>query len=320
LNISIKKWEEVNLRELAEVAYGSMQHAGLTLKVAQSIESTENWFHEQEFNEGSVAVLSYTNSKLSGWMILVKQDVSSFSMNPWGMHPFVAPDCDRKDVTASLVKHAIEWAEQEGFSTIQFYAQHSWEKSDKVQEAFKKLYDLQGLTARTVSVDMNLNLAESELTSEECPEGYKLVKTGEYDNDTLYACYHDAFEEEGLALFVQQSEEDRRAYFDNLVSMNLNPETSLAIEREGQLIGFTFVIPYGDENQHLTCICVHPEFSSRGLGRYLLNAVEIEAQKQGSKTMTLYTDHGIRAFDLYIKNRWEIKETYTQYVWMRLNI
>ncbi|MGY5853903.1 MAG: GNAT family N-acetyltransferase [Candidatus Thorarchaeota archaeon] len=313
----IKEWKEVNLRELAEVAYSSMHHAGLTLKVAQSIEDTENWFREQEFSEGTVAVLSYTNSQLVGWMILVRQDESSFTMNPWGMHPFVSPEHDRREVSSSLVKHAVEWAEGEEFSTIQFYAQHSWEKDDEVQESFKELYNLQGLAAKTVSVDMKRGLAESELSSIKCPKGYQLVETKRFDNDTLYSCYYDAFEDEGLTLFVQQSDDERRAYFDDLASMNLNPKTSLAIEREDQLIGFSFVIPYGDENQHLTCICVHPEFGSKGLGRCLLNAIEREVQKQGSKTMTLYTDHGIRAFDLYIKSGWEVTETYTQYVWQR---
>ncbi len=317
MNTVIKKWKEVDLREVAEVAFVSMQHAELTLKVAQSIENTKKWFREQEFNEGTVVVLSYENMRLVGWMILVKQDEVSFTMNPWGMHPFVVPDCDRWKVSASLVKHAIEWTESEGLTTIQFYAQHSWEKNDRVQDTFSELYGIQGLTARTVSVDMKRSLTDSELPSSECPEGYQLVRTSKFDNDTLYSCYHDALAKEGLALFVQQSEEERRAYFDDLASMELDSKTSLAIEREGQLIGFTFVIPYGEENQHLNCVCVRPEFGGKGLGRFLLNAVESVAQKQGSKTMTLYTDQGIRAFDLYIKSGWEVTETYTQYVWQR---
>lgn len=317
MRILIKEWENVNLRELAEVAYNSMKHAGLALSVAQSVDNTENWFRDQEFNEGTVAVLSYTNGQLMGWIILVKQDESSIMMNPWGMHPFVSSDFDRNDVSGSLVKHAIEWADKKGFDAIQFYAQHSWEKNDKIEETFNELYGLQGLTARTTSVDMKRALTESELPSSECPVGYQLVKTSEFDNDTLYSCYYDAFENEGLVFFMQQKEVEKRAYFDELATMDLNPTTSLAIEREGQLVGFAFVIPYGDDNQHLTCICVHPDFGEKGLGMYLLEEIESATKKQGSKTMTLYTDHGTRAFDMYIKSGWEITETYTQYLWER---
>ena len=317
LKILIKDWKDVNLRELAEVAYSSMKHAGLTISVTQSVDNTENWFREQEFNEGTVAVLSYTNRQLMGWILLVKQDESSFTMNPWGMHPFVSSDCDRKDVSGILVKHAIEWVDRKGFTTIQFYAQHSWEKNDMVEESFEELYGLQGLTVRAISVDMKRSLTDSELLSSEGPTGYQLVKTSEFDNDNLYSCYYSAFESEALALFMQQNEVERRAYFDDLASMDLNPTTSLAIMRESQLVGFTFVIPYGDDNLHLTCICVHPDFGGRGLGRYLLQEIMREAKKQGSRTMTLYTDHGSRAVDMYIKSGWEITETYTQYVWQR---
>lgn len=315
LSIQIKKWNEVNLGVLAELTYSSIHNSGLKLNAAKSVESVENWLGGQEFSEGSFVVLSYSDAELKGWLMVVQQDTDKFAINPWGMHPFVSPNCDSKVVTSALVKHAIEAAEKRGASQIQFFVQGSREMTEEIHDAYKELYNIQGLTARGASVDMKLDLSEENVELVECPKEYQLVLSEQFDKETLYECYYNAFELEKLRFFIQQSEEERKEYFEELYSMELNSEASVAIERNGTLTGFALVIPYGEQNLHLTCICIHSDYAGKGLGRYLLSMVQRKTLEQDCKTMTLYTDQDIRAYDLYIKNGWEVTETYSEYTW-----
>jgi GNAT superfamily N-acetyltransferase len=315
LEIQTRTWNEVDLDELAELTYDSIHASGLKLNSTKSVESVKEWLSGLEFNQGSFAILSYSDERLIGWLMLVLDEENRYTLNPWGMHPFIAPEHDNIAATRRMVESAIKLVEMEGGSRIQYFVLHSREVGEGTHTSYRELYEKQGLLPKGESVDMKIDLGDASRVPTISTEGYQLTPTMKYDMDTLYACYYDAFDAAKLDIFMLQSNEERRAYFEELASMELNSKSSLALERDEELVGFALTIPYGTDNLHLTCICIHPNHSGKGLGKHLLSNVERKTKAQGNKSMTLYTDQDIRAYHLYIKNGWKVTETYTQYRW-----
>lgn len=314
----IQQWKEVDLDEVAKISFASLQASTATTKESRTLEDVRSWLETQEFSEQSVVSLVSSNSSLFGWLILIPQNKRKLMMNPWGTHPLTDPKEDRMKVTASLVKEATRWAEKEGFEVIEFYVPKSMEDIE-LHEDYMQLYESCNVYAKGFTVDMQLELSKSELVPNEPQPDFLLTSIEDFRMDELYSCYYSAFKEEKLWYFMEQNEEEKRAYFDELASMDLDSMSSLVLKKDQRIVGLTFVIPYGDDtNRHLTCICVHPEFGRRGLGRFLLQENQKRAAQQGCKTMTLYTDYGIRAYDLYVKNGWEVVETYTPFVWKKV--
>ena len=59
---------------------------------------------------------------------------------------------------------------------------------------------------------------------------------------------------------------------------------------------------HGDDNRHISCMCVLPQFQSQDLGRLLLYEVMKCVANQRHKSITLGTEPEMRAYDLYRKN------------------
>ena len=66
-------------------------------------------------------------------------------------------------------------------------------------------------------------------------------------------------------------------------------------------MGFAYVLPDSERNCYISCMCVHPDFQGRGLGKMILQIIQKRAAAQGNKTITLGTEMGMRAFQLYKK-------------------
>ena len=314
----IQRWNKTDLNEAVEIAFVSLQASTATTRETRTLDDVRNWLNSQQFSDQSMASLVYSDNRLVGWLLLIPQNHRKLMMNPWGIHPFMDPEFDRKKTTSILLQESTRWANQEGFEVIEFYAQQSMEDVS-YHEDYKQQYESCDIHAKGYTVDMQLDLSKSELVSKKSQPNFLLTSIEECSMDDLYSCYYSAFTEEKLWYFMEQNEEEKRAYFDELASMDLETKSSLVLKKNQKIVGFTFVIPYGENtNRHLTCICIHPDFGRRGLGRFLLNETQKRVAQQGCETMTLYTDYGIRAYDLYVKNGWEVTEKYTPYVWKKL--
>jgi ribosomal protein S18 acetylase RimI-like enzyme len=92
--------------------------------------------------------------------------------------------------------------------------------------------------------------------------------------------------------------------------------TSLTLMKDQQLVGFSFVLPYGDANCHISCMCIAPEFRRMGLGELMLHTIMQNAPKQGYQTITLGTDTSMAAYKLYEKNGFEVMDG--NLIWHRL--
>ena len=158
-------------------------------------------------------------------------------------------------------------------------------------------------------VEMRCDLGTLRNENMALPAAFEVFPLGEADEEELYACYYAAFETGDAQFFFDQNEKERREFFDTLgLGQALKESASSALRKEGQLIGFTYTLAYGEANLHISCMCVLPEHKRMGLGKYMLLHAQKRAIEDGYRTITLGTDTLMGAFHLYAKNRFEVVE------------
>lgn len=158
-------------------------------------------------------------------------------------------------------------------------------------------------------VEMVCHLSEQNIVEAMPPQGLQVKHLSRVDEDDLYPCYYAAFQAGDAQFFFEQGEKERREYFDTLgLEAALKEAASLALVRGRRLVGFVYVLPYGEGNCHISCMCVHPGFQRRGLGQLLLRLAMNQAAQEGYRTMSLGTSTSMGAFQLYRQHGFEIKE------------
>ncbi len=157
-------------------------------------------------------------------------------------------------------------------------------------------------------VEMVCHLPEQNIIVEAMPPGGLQVEhLGQVDEGDLYLCYYETFQAGDAQFFFEQSEEQRREYFDTLgLKAALKEPASLALVQGRRLVGFVYVLPYGKGNCHISCMCVHPDWQRQGLGKLLLHLAMSKTAQEGYRTMSLGTSTSMGAFQLYHKNGFRI--------------
>jgi ribosomal protein S18 acetylase RimI-like enzyme len=152
-------------------------------------------------------------------------------------------------------------------------------------------------------VEMICHLTGSEAEDHNLPPGLissSLIEASDY---TIYPCYLAAFKAGDSQLFQGQDETEHWAFFDTLCFEKAQHEpASMMVNKGNKVIGFSFVIPYGDRNRHISCMCVHPDYQRRGLGTYMIQHAKREAFSRGQKTISLWTETMMGAYKLYVRN------------------
>jgi ribosomal protein S18 acetylase RimI-like enzyme len=141
------------------------------------------------------------------------------------------------------------------------------------------------------------------------PEGFTTRSLKKVSEDDLYPCYLAAFQAGDSQLFLKQSEIEQREFYETLAfdQARTEPGTSMILQGD-RIVGFTYVVPYGESNRHISCMCVHPDCQRQGLGSFMLNYAKKEAALGGYQTITLWTEMDMGAFELYRKHGFEITE------------
>ncbi len=135
------------------------------------------------------------------------------------------------------------------------------------------------------------------------PSGVDVVPLREVAVADLYRLYVDAFTGGDAEFFFAQSEAERSSYFATLGrEAAIEDVASHALLSAGELVGFTYVLPYGCHNRHVSCMVVRPDHQDQGLGKLMLGIAQQRAAADGAMTMTLGTEASMRAYHLYRKH------------------
>lgn len=152
-------------------------------------------------------------------------------------------------------------------------------------------------------VEMECILDDWEPIGVRLESGWALKPLRAVNSDSLYRCYLKAFQAGDAQFFQRQDQGERRRYYQEELGFPvvLDTPASFAIFREGDLIGFSLVMPYPEGNYHISCMCITPEYQGRGLGSQMLDQIKSTTLENGIKTLTLGTEPEMKAFQLYQK-------------------
>ncbi|MCP4416615.1 MAG: GNAT family N-acetyltransferase [Chloroflexi bacterium] len=314
MQISINQWHELDLHEIAHLTYAAKEADRQT--DGEAVERIVKWLREQFAELPRLAVLARSEERLVGWMMLVVQNPSKVEINPWylGGHPLVAPSQDRHEVGLLLLQKAIEWARNEGYEVIELCIARDLTADPQVYKSVNDWYTSLGFRVREESVGFFHQLSSLDLPTLVVPEGIEIRLVTEVDQDELYRCYHDTMTVGQSRFFFDQSETERRAYFDTFgKTYGRHEATSLVLVQNEQIVGFSYTIPFG-KHLHLDWIGIHPDVRRRGLGRFLMLMLMERAVGGGFQTMGLNCDtRNTRAIALYRSLGWQQEDAELKY-------
>jgi GNAT superfamily N-acetyltransferase len=322
LKISLHPWPEVPVDEVAALTY-AVKKDGMRIQGPEAIRTITNWLQDEFAGQQRVAVLARNQGELVGWLFLVVHahaDArrSLVEANPWflGGQPLVAPGCDPRAIGALLLARASRWAEEEGMGRIEVAVPHTGNAEQDSETG--KWYEAQGFPPKLTYVDMACSLSEQELAPASPPPGIKIALLAEADEEALYACYTAAFAAGDALFFFDQDERERRAFFGGLGLDEAREEpASLTLRHQERLVGFTYVLSYGEGNRHISCMCVHPDWQGQDLGKLMLRRVMHRVAAGGQESITLGTETGMRAYHLYQNHGFQVTGGSTVYAWRR---
>jgi GNAT superfamily N-acetyltransferase len=112
--------------------------------------------------------------------------------------------------------------------------------------------------------------------------GFILRSATQIDSAAVTACIHNAF-----GHYVERIGRRPGPMFMDYES-EIRDHQVFVVEENGQLVG-ALVLCTKEEGFLLDVIAVEPHWQGRGVGRLLLEFAEAEAQRQGYKSIYLYT-------------------------------
>ena len=318
LESSIDKWDEVNIHELATLAY-----AGLAVirRGELTFESVKNWLNRLEFESPPVVIQVRSARELVGWLLLFFHDGKRGEINPWALngHPFVPSRKNQKQVTFKLIQQAIAFAKKHGLTRIDLSFRREIDEPAHVNEKYKIWYESLGLKLMTETAIMRYVLSEFNFEDAHIPSNFEIKSLTETDEDELYKCYYLIFNTGQDRFFFDQTDSEKRAFFNQTFNrmQPLSEETSLALTKNRQIIGFSLVRPtHGEGNSHLWMFGIHPDYRRKGLGKSFLQLIMKKAAQYGSRTMSLACElNNIPAYKLYRGQGFKEEFSKIEYSW-----
>ena len=312
--IMFRKWEELDIKALAEISAKVRESEGLGVYTPKQVEEYLRTMNERDPME--VVALAMENGQIVGWMGIERVTDNIGEVGRW--QPFVKSDMDKRKIAQLLIANIIDYATSNdmtrveiGFGEISennldtFNTRCSWYES----EDWKKLEDSNFMVGNPI---------ETAIPEIQLPDDFELQPLLDFDNDAIFECYHEAFTTGDARWIYDMSREQRRQEFEKNFdrSRPINKDASFVILSDGAIVGFTLVISRSDEEEHLESIGVHPKFRGKGLGKILLGKSTEVLRGQEAQNFTLGVDSvNIPAVRLYERFGFETISRTARYSW-----
>ena len=171
------------------------------------------------------------------------------------------------------------------------------------------LYQTLGFNIKLEYVEMVYDINLREIPEPIIPKELSMKLINQIEDNDIYRCYITSFESGDAKFFAYQTKNERLEYFHTLYEPDiLNEEASIVLIKDNLIIGFSYVLEFEEDSRHISCMCIHPDFQGKGLGKLLLFKIINIVSKQGAKYITLGTETKMRAFHLYKNNGFIVSE------------
>ncbi len=312
MDISIADWEMLDLERIAQLIYEIFAAGNPDWGESNTPAKIESYLTEFESDDDQsyMGVTYHWEDNLVGFVGLGVTR-TSVEMNPtWlGGDPFVSPnpELDREEVGMDLISWIRRWAVEREFESIIFYRSHSESTARALQRFAMEMYQRIGFNIRERDIFMEYELENHAIETLAVPEGYDIVPVREVDHENLFRCYYETFSQGQSPFFFDQSDNERRQYFQTWSKPeSLATDATIAILSGTHIAGFSFARPYGIEGNYLVeWMGVHPDHREHGLGEFLMRHIANVAKQSGYQTMSLSCAvTNTRGHSLYTKLGW----------------
>lgn len=307
MKTSIVEWKELDIDDVAQLIFDALQYSGNYRKESRTVDQIVDHINGIKRDSPWYAVLAHDNDSLVGFVGLMTVGETSVNLNPHLIgHPTVSPETDRERVAKLLLETAALWAKERGIESLVLGIELSNYDYDCYGFS-EKWYLENGFTEREADIYMMFDLSEYEEVNIELPSGYSVIPLRDAGKEDLYSCFYETFKHGQSPFFFDQSEKERREYFEAISSTEaLDEESTIVIMKDGHVVGFSFARPYGISGNYLVeWIGVHPEHRKRGLGEYIMKHIANIAKQKEFSSMSLSCAKGnTKGYVLYSKLGW----------------
>ena len=317
LNITYKKWAEVNQKALINFTVNEWKKYGSTLTAEQLV----NWFHRLNLDFPSSCVVAFENEEIIGWIFLVYHSKYEVEINPWLLngHPIIKKEYN--DVTKAaelLIKTAIKNILSTEITRldINFKNNHSYKPN------LVDIYPSLGFELLEKSCHMRMKLDVLNSGQIAFSDEYEIIPIDKLDNDAFYSCFYTTFRNSQDNWLLDKTDDELRSIFDNDIIENrfqLINDASIALKHNEEVIAFSVVRQsHGPDNGHLSIMGVHPEYRKKGIAKNLINHMRNQLIKNKFKTASLNVDISNKpAFNLYKTQGFTEDWIQTNYTWKK---
>ena len=232
--------------------------------------------------------------------------------------PFISSRTNKREIARFLISNIIDYAKSNDITRIEVaFGEISEENLDTFSKRIS-WYEAEGWKKLEDTNFMVSNPVEFEQEEVQSPNGFDLHPLLEFDNDTIFECYHEAFTTGDARWIFDMTEEQRRQEFEKIFdrSHQINEDASFVILSEGSIAGFILIVTRSDEEEHLESIGIHPKFRGKGLGKTLLSKSIQVLRNQEAQNFTLGVDPvNTPAVGLYEQFGFETTSRIARYSW-----
>ena len=319
VKIEVKKGNAINLEEIVEMTY---RIKNIEFKKKQvSYDKLLSIFQENFFISSIFYALARVNGKIIGWLLLYPTSPTNLVLNigdTLGGHPVIDKGYNADEILSRLLKAAKDTAIKQGFSSIEIMVPWDLAAPKEIHAEYIAKYSSDKFEFKLKYVEMICNLELIDIPYADLKNGFSVKRVSEIDTEEIYRCYLNAFSGGDARFFRYQGEQEKREYFDSLSEPDvLCEDSSIALMLNNQIIGFSYVLKFEEENHHISCMCVLPEFQGKGLGKYLLFYIMNKASDDNVKTISLGTETDMKAYKLYERYGFDVIKGYMVFNWIR---
>ncbi len=308
MEINIVEWNKVENRIVAQLIYDIFTKGNNDWGEKNSPGTIEGYLEEIENDKSNLAVMLHVEGHLIGFVAL-KVSKSSVEMNPtWlGGDPFISTELDRGELIEVLIAEIKMWALINNLESITFYRNHFESITREYQRIPLERYQSIGFNVREKDVFMGFGLDDYEPVPLASPSGYDVTPIRDVDYEAVYSCFYDTFSKGQSPFFFDQSDRERREYFETWSTPeSMESDATIALLSGNEVAAFSFARPYGTPRNYLVeWIGVHPDYRRRGLGTFLMRHIANVAKNGNYETMSLScATANTNAYALYSRLGW----------------
>ncbi|MHA2236649.1 MAG: GNAT family N-acetyltransferase [Candidatus Thorarchaeota archaeon] len=311
----LRKWEELDIKHLAEITSETRRYEGLGDYTVDQVEEYLRNINDRFPAE--IAVVAIENEKIIGWMSVERVTEQIGEIGRW--QPFVSQGPDRDKLAQHMIAKSSTYARENGIRRMEIGFGEISEPNLETYNQRQDWYESEGWNKLEDNNFMVTNpMVQRKLEEPKLPDGFSLQPLLEEDNDNLFQCYHEAFTS-GKALWIYDlTEAQIRQEFDKNFdrSRPINGDASFVVVQERAIAGFILVVSRSEEEEHVESIGVHPSYRGKGLAKILLwRSMEV-LRKSESENLTLGVDTvNIPAVKLYELFGFETVSRTARYSW-----